>query len=65
MQSRGCPKCDKWKSMGEKKIINLLASTGINFKEQVSVPELPLQHFDFGVYDDNDNLLYFIEVQGE
>lgn len=65
MQSRGCPKCDRWKSMGEKKIANLLISFGINFKEQISIPELPLQHFDFGVYDNDNNLLYFIEVQGE
>lgn len=65
MQSRGCPKCDKRKSNGEKKLRYFLTERNINFKEQVAVSELPLQHFDFGVYDDNDNLLYFIEVQGE
>ena len=65
IQSRGCPKCDRWKSKGESFIINLLEENDIIFKEQVAVPELPLQHFDFGVYDENDKLIYFIEVQGE
>ena len=65
MQSRGCPKCDKYKSNGEKQMIKILEDNGINFREQVAVKELPLQHFDFGVYDEQDNLQYFIEVQGE
>lgn len=65
MKSRGCPKCDRWKSKGEKMISRYLEERKINFKEQVGVPELPLQHFDFGIYDDKDNLIGFIEVQGE
>jgi predicted nucleic acid-binding Zn-ribbon protein len=64
-QSRGCPKCDKNKSNGEKYIAKLLEQKGIKFEEQVGVADLPLQHFDFGIYDENDSLLYFIEVQGE
>lgn len=64
MQSRGCPKCDRYQSMGEKKIKNLLLQQNIDFKEQVQVPELPLQKFDFGIYRDN-KLQYFIEVQNE
>lgn len=64
MQSRGCPKCDKWKSKGEKFVANLLESHKIEFQEQVSVPELPKQHFDFGVYKQG-KICYFIEVQGE
>lgn len=65
LQSRGCPKCDRFKSNGEKKIAHLLNEHNIVYKEQVSVPELPLQHFDFAVYDDNNKIKYFIEVQGE
>lgn len=65
MQSRGCPKCDRFKSKGETFIANYLFERKINYKEQVGVKELPLQHFDFGIYDDNDNLLGYIEVQGE
>lgn len=64
MQSRGCPKCDRNQSMGEKKIRKILEEHQICFKEQVNVPELPLQKFDFGVYE-NDEIQYFIEVQGE
>lgn len=65
MKSRGCPKCDRFKSKGEKFIVNYLTEHNIIFKEQVGVKELPLQHFDFGIYDNNENLLGFIEVQGE
>lgn len=64
MQSRGCPKCDRWKSKGEKTIAHLLEKSGLSFKEQVVFEELPLQRFDFGVYD-GEQLLYLIEVQGE
>lgn len=65
MASRGCPKCNRFKSKGETFIKNYLEEKNIKFKEQVSVKELPLQHFDFGFYDDNNLLLGFIEVQGE
>lgn len=64
MQSRGCPKCDKWKSKGESTLVKLLENQNIQFKEQVQVDELPLQKFDFGIYE-NNKLQYFIEVQGE
>lgn len=64
MQSRGCPKCDRYKSKGESFIVELLKRNNIDFKEQVTVPELPLQRFDFGVYSD-DKIAYYIEVQGE
>lgn len=63
--SSGCPKCDKRQSQGEHFIKNLLLEHNVRFKEQVRAPELGRQQFDFGVYDDNDNLVYFIEVQGE
>lgn len=65
MQSRGCPKCDRFKSQGEIKLAKLLAANKINYKEQVSVAELPLQHFDFAIYNKDNCLIGFIEVQGE
>ena len=65
VQSRGCPKCDRWKSKGESFIANYLSERKINYKEQVAVPELPLQHFDFGIYNENNEILCYIEVQGE
>lgn len=65
MQSRGCPKCDKNKSNGEKQMRKILEENNLIFREQVGVSELPLQKFDFGVYNKEDELLYFIEVQGE
>lgn len=64
MQSRGCPKCDRFKSKGEKIIKSLLEQNQILFEEQVAVPELPLQHFDFAVYSEGE-ISYFIEVNGE
>lgn len=64
MQSRGCPKCDRNKSKGEKFIARLLEENQVEFQEQVSIPELPLQRFDFGIYQ-NNKLCCFIEVQGE
>lgn len=64
-QSRGCPKCDRYQSKGETFIRNLLQEKQINFQEQVGVEDLPLQHFDFGVYDESNQLLGYIEVQGE
>lgn len=67
--SSGCPKCDKRQSQGEKQIKQLLEqqAPAIVFKEQVGVEELPRQHFDFAIYEDYtyQNILYFIEVQGE
>lgn len=64
MQSRGCPKCDRFKSLGERHIADYLSKKGISFKEQVRFPDLPRQSFDFGIYK-NDKLQYLIEVQGE
>lgn len=64
MQSRGCPKCDRFKSKGEAYVSKLLKQNGISFQEQVTVPELPLQKFDFAIYKD-EKIIYFIEVQGE
>lgn len=65
MCSNGCPSCDRFKSMGEKRIAHLLDEHGIHYEEQYYVKDLPLQHFDFAVFDDDGDLSYFIEVQGE
>ena len=64
MMSRGCPKCDRTKSLGERFIRNYLEERNLDFKEQVQVKELPLQRFDFCVYK-NNSPAYYIEVQGE
>lgn len=65
LRSRGCPKCDKLKSKGEIFIAEYLTTKKVHFEEQIAVAELPLQHFDFGIYNENQELLGFIEVQGE
>lgn len=65
MQSKGCPKCDRFKSRGEKSMAKYLDSLGIKYQEQVKVPELPRQKFDFALYDNNFNIIGFIEVNGE
>lgn len=64
-QSRGCPKCDRYISKGERMMEELLQHKNIKYQKQVSVEELPLQHFDFAFYDDNNNLLGYIEINGE
>ena len=48
----------------QRQLKKILEDNQIFYKEQVGVEELPLQHFDFGVYE-GETLLYFIEVQGE
>lgn len=65
MQSRGCPKCDRYTSKGEKEMEQILEKNKIIFKKQVPVPELPLQRFDFAVYNNKEEISYFIEIQGE
>lgn len=69
LASRGCPKCDRFKSKGEKKIKELLEENNIYFQEQVSFDNLSngKQKFDFVVYKDKDCKIidYFIECNGE
>lgn len=65
IESRGCPKCDRWQSKGERYIAKYLQERNIKFQEQYSVKELPLQRFDFAILDENNNPTAFIEVQGE
>lgn len=69
LASRGCPKCDRFKSKGERKIEELLKKNNIFFNTQVSFKDLSegRQKFDFVVYRDKDctEILYCIECQGE
>lgn len=65
MQSRGCPRCDRYISKGESTMKKILEQSGLAFQAQVAVPDLPLQHFDFAVYNGNGEISYFIEIQGE
>lgn len=61
-QSCGC-----LKSKGEEKIIKLLIENNIIFKTQVSFPkckDIDLLKFDFGIFDNFNNLLYLIEYDG-
>lgn len=61
----GCPFC--YMSKGENVIKDYLEENKYNFKEQVRIPDCkhirPLP-FDFGIYDDNENLLFLIEYDG-
>lgn len=65
LASRGCPSCNKRNSKGEKKMIKILNEARLSFKEQVILEGLPRLRFDFGVYNDENELLYLIEVQGK
>ena len=65
--SCGC----KRQSLGEEKIEKLLLENNINYAKEYLVnvrKELIYQHhkarFDFAIFDDNNNLLYFIEYDG-
>lgn len=55
---------------GEEKIFNILKNNKINFKMEVSFPELygykkvPLR-YDFGIYDFFNNIKFLIEYDGE
>jgi len=57
-------------SRGELKIVEILASAGLNFKEEYSFSDLrvgkgTLLRFDFAIFDDEDEELQFlIEYQG-
>ena len=57
-------------SRGEIKIYDILKEAGLNFKEEYSFPDLvssshhPLS-FDFAVFDDNGDIDFLIEYQGE
>lgn len=65
MQSRGCPKCDRYHSIGERAMAQLLQEKGLPYITQAQVKELPLQKFDFAILDSNNQVKCYIEVQGE
>lgn len=62
-QSCGCIKS----SIGEDNIRKILIINNINFKEQITFPDLknkkPLR-FDFGIYNDDNTLIRLIEFDG-
>ena len=65
LRGHSCPKCNQ--SKGEKYIQKYLEKYNINFKSQYKITECkniqPLP-FDFGVFDNNDNLLFLLEHDG-
>ena len=65
IQSCGCVR-----SRGEEKIAGILSNNNIPFKREYIVKDLTLStggnpHFDFAIMDDNNNVKYFIEYNGE
>lgn len=65
LNGQGCPNCKT--SYGELKVKNLLEKNNINFKTQywfIDLKNIGYLYFDFGIIDDNDNLLYLIEFNG-
>ena len=66
MSSCGC----KRYSSGELLICNILKNNNINFIREYSFPDCKGEsdhrlRFDFGVFDENDNLLFLIEYDGK
>lgn len=54
------------RSSGELKILNILQSNDINFKEQYCIPELSkYMKFDFAIFDDENEIQLLIEYNGE
>lgn len=63
---KGCPVCKK--SKGELKVGNLLKENNIKYKPQYTFSDLKYKDFlkfDFGVLDEDGNLLYLIEYNGQ
>ena len=63
--SRGCPKCKRFKSKGEQLVQKFLEENNIKFETQKRFKECNnnLSSFDFCAYDKN-NKMYLIEVNG-
>lgn len=64
-QGGRCHYCNQ--SEGEKLVEDILESNNYNFKEQVSFKDCKNKHplpFDFGVYNDKNELVALIEYQG-
>ena len=65
-KGHGCPTCKF--SKGELEIENYLKSNKLNYKSQFSFEDLKYKdtlYFDFGILDDNGNLIQLIEFNGE
>ena len=60
--------CGCIRSYGEEKVAEILSKKSIKYIRQVKISEIkdikPLP-FDFGIYDENNNLIGLIEVQGK
>ena len=55
-------------SQGQQEIRFLLESNNINFKQEITFQDLKLINklrFDFGIYNDNNELIRLIEFDGE
>ncbi len=66
LEGQGCPSCKK--SLGEIKIENILKKNNTNYKTQYSFEDLKFKkklHFDFGILDDSNNLLFLLEYNGQ
>lgn len=68
--SRGTLSCGCISSKGEEKIANILTSANIKFKREYIIKDYLLStgghpRFDFAILDNEDNVKYFIEYQGE
>lgn len=66
LEGKGCSKCNS--SKGEIKILNILTNNKINFRTQYYFKDLKYKaylKFDFGVFDENNNLKYLIEFNGK
>ena len=64
-ETRGCPKCMKYKSKGEQMVQKYLEENNIPFEPQKRFKDCNnnLSSFDFCVYDQN-NTMHLIEVNG-
>ena len=68
MKSGHTSSCGCIRSYGEEKVAEILSKKSIKYIRQVKISEIkdikPLP-FDFGIYDENNNLIGLIEVQGK
>lgn len=69
LKHKSCPHC-KVNSKGEEKITEILTKYNIDFKRECAFKDLRginggYLRFDFGIYDKNHNLKYFIEYDGK
>lgn len=68
LKSGNTTSCGTTQSRGELKIKTLLDELNIRYKQQVHFQDLKYKnylYFDFGIYNDNNELLFLIEFQGQ